>query len=342
MAARLKKLSINYAKTLIFPVGIYVLFAIIALCTSNEVFFTGSITSKIFTDSVTSTIMALAIAIPLSGGRWDFAPGIIAILGGIIGINLGMNMHANVVVVLLLCLVSTILLALIEGFLYIFIKVPNMIISLGVVMVYEALTAIVFNGSGVNIYNNTVEYTNQLLFFSEQPWCYILLALIMAFVCFLLYKTKFGADTKSLAMNPKIAINNGVNEKKNIILTYLLVGFLLGFVALLNACKSKVEPTNNLNSAMLMYSSMAPVLIGIFLANYSSMPWGILMGAIGMNVLTYGMQSFGIDSSIQTIITGLVIVFIMAYTANKNLMHDIIDGIKLRRKDNKANGSTSI
>lgn len=262
MATKIKKLSLNYAKTLIFPLGIYLIFAIVALCTNNSVFFTGSITSKIFTDSVTSTIMALAIAIPLSGGRWDFAPGIIAILGGIIGINIGMNMHANVFVVLLLCIATTIILALIEGFLYIFIKVPNMIISLGVVMVYEALTALVFNGSGVNIYNNSVEYTNQLLFFSKQPWCYILLALIMVFVSFLLYKTKFGIDTKSLSMNPRIAINNGVNEKKNIILTYLLVGFLLGFVALLNACKAKVEPTNNLNSASLMYSSMAPVLIG--------------------------------------------------------------------------------
>lgn len=342
MATKLKKLSINYAKTLIFPVGIYLVFAIIALCSQNKVFFTGSITSKIFTDSVTSTIMALAIAIPLSGGRWDFAPGIIAILGGIIGINLGMSMNANVVVVLLLCIISTIILALIEGFLYIFIKVPNMIISLGIVMVYEALTAIVFSGNGVNIYNNTVEYTNELLFFSKQPWCYILLVAIMLFTWFLLYKTKFGADTKSLSMNPRIAINNGVNEKKNIILTYLLVGFLLGFVALLNACKAKVEPTNNLNSASLMYSSMASVLIGLFLANYSNMPWGILMGAIGMNVLTYGMQSFGIDSSIQTIITGIVIVAIMAYTANRGIMKEIIEGIKFKRKDKTGNESTNI
>ena len=83
-----------------------------------------------------------------------------------------------------------------------------------------------------------------------------------------------------------------------------------------------------------MYSSMTPVLIGLFLANYSNMPWGILMGAIGMNCLTYGMQSFGVDSSIQTIITGLVIVAVMAYTANKGVLDNFINQFK--KKKNKG------
>lgn len=334
MKSKLIKISTNYAKTLIFPVGLYLIFAILALALKNNLFFSSSITSNIFIDSVSQSLMALAVAIPLSGGRWDFAPGIIAILGAIIGINLGISMHANVFVILLLCIISTTILALIEGLLYVFIKVPNMIISLGVVMVYEALTAILYNGSGVNIFSLDVEYANQILVLSEQPWCYLILFVIMAVVWFLLYKTKFGADTKSLQMNPRIAINNGVNEKKNIIITFIIVGVLLGFVALFNASKAKVEPTNNLNSASLMYSSMTPVLIGLFLANYSNMPWGILMGAIGMNCLTYGMQSFGVDSSIQTIITGLVIVAVMAYTANKGVLDNFLNQFK--KKKNKG------
>lgn len=66
------------------------------------------------------------------------------------------------------------------------------------------------------------------------------------------------------------------------------------------------------------------------------------MGSIGMNVLTYGMQSFGIDSSIQTIITGIVIVVIMAYTANKGLFGEFINKVKSRRKEKNVDGCTGV
>ncbi len=48
-----------------------------------------------------------------------------------------------------------------------------------------------------------------------------------------------------------------------------------------------------------MFGSMAPVLIGLFLGGFTNMPWGIFVGALGMEVFTYGLNAFGIDSSIQ-------------------------------------------
>ena len=41
------------------------------------------------------------------------------------------------------------------------------------------------------------------------------------------------------------------------------------------------------------------------------------MGSLGMSVITYGLTSFGIDGAIVTIITGVIIVLIMAYTTNQ-------------------------
>ena len=148
---------------------------------------------------------------------------------------------------------------------------------------------------------------------NQFPLIYILLIVVMAVTWFLLYKTKFGYDTRSLGANAKLAVNAGVNEKKNIILTYALVGALLGCAAMLSSCSSKVEPANNLSSTALMFGSMAPVLIGLFLGGFTNMPWGIFVGALGMEVFTYGLNAFGIDSSIQTIVTGVVLALIMAY-----------------------------
>ncbi len=317
MKVSLKKRFGGYAKTLIFPAFMWLLFAAAALIAEKPYFFSEYITSNIFRGSVLSCIVGLAIAIPLSGGRWDFAPGTIATLGGIIGINLGTRWGLNVFGVLALCVGVCVVLALVEAAAYLLLRVPNMIVSLGVVMVYEALTGILFGGNGANIFNVPTGYADNLLLLSRAPWCYVLLAAILLVLYFLLYKTRFGSNLKSLGNNARLAINAGVNEKKNIVLTYALVGVLLGVAALLNACNAQITAASNLSSTTLMFSSMGPVLIGLFLAGYSSMPWGLFMGSLGMSVITYGLTSFGIDGAIVTIITGVIIVLIMAYTTNQ-------------------------
>ena len=308
----------GYLKTLIFPAVMWAVFAIAAFIANKDYFFSSYITSNIFRTSVLSCTIGMAIAIPLSGGRWDFAPGTIATLGGIIGINSGMRMQLNVFGILFLCIIFCVILALIEAAAYLILRVPNMIVSLGIVMVYEALTGIVYDGNGANVFNASPEYMNNLLLLSSSPWCYILLAVIIIIVYILLYKTRFGSNLKSLGNNARLAINAGVNEKKNIVMTYVLVGVLLGVAALLNANTSQVTAASNLSSTTLMFSSMGPVLIGLFLAGYSCLPWGVFIGSLGMNVMTYGLVSFGIDGAIVTIITGVIIVLIMAYTTNQN------------------------
>lgn len=335
----LKKVK-GYLETLIFPILLYVLFAIISACIPEDTFFTSYTITKIFQESVLSTIVGLAIAVPLSGGRWDFATGTIPILGGIIGLNFAMQMNANFFVALILCIIFCVILAVVEGILYIVLRVPNMIVSLGVVMLYEALTNILFDGKGVNIFNANVSYTNNLLTLYNQPYCYILLAIVIIIVSYLLNYTRFGADTKSLGANSKLAINAGVNEKKNILLTYVFIGVLLGIAAMLNASKAKIEAANNLSSTSLMFSSMGPVLVGLFLSQYSSLPWGTFIGAVGFNIISYGLASFNIDSSIQNIITGVVIVVIMAYTTKKDFIIKFLEktlGIKRKNKNGSQN-----
>ena len=321
----LAKRGIGYGKALLFPILLYALFAIIALCVPNNTFFTAYTTEKIFQEAVLSTVVGLAIAVPLSGGRWDFATGTIPVLGGIVGLNLSLMVSKNVFVALIFCVLVCVLLAVLEGVIYISFRVPTMIVSLGVVMLYEALTNLLFDGAGINIYSQEAGAIKNLISLYTAPWCYVLLALVLIVTTFILDWTRFGADTKSLGSNSRLAVNAGVKEKKNILLTYVFIGVLLGIAALLNASKGKVEAANNLSSTALMFSSMGPVLVGLFLARYSSLPWGIFAGAIGFNVISYGLNAFGIDSSIQNIITGVVIVAIMAFTTNKEAIDRFLE-----------------
>lgn len=310
---KFKRTAANYLKTLIFPLVMWLLFlAITAFMGKADLFVSAGGFDNIFRQSILPTFVALAIAIPLSGGRWDFATGTIAVLGAIIGGNIGLMISTNVIVILLCCITICLLLALIEALLYLILRVPNMICSLGVVMIYEALSQILFDGQGVKL-----NQYDEIIAITQAPWCYIVLFTVLVIVYILMEHTKFGCDSKSLGYNALLAINSGVKEGKNILLTYLLVGGILGVAALFNASKVNITPASNLGSTALMFSSMGSVLVGLFLAGFSCMAWGVWIGSIGMQVMTYGMICTGIDGSIQTILTGVVIVAIMAYTSNQ-------------------------
>lgn len=307
----MKRLT-NLLKTFLFPIAIYLLILIVTLLMNKSGYASTGAFDRIIRGSVLTTITAYAIALPLSGARWDFAPGIIIILSGIVGSNLAIQWGAGPLILLMITIVTAVVLSLLEGLLYLWIRVPTIIVSLGVVMMYEALSGVVFGGSGTQLYM----YPN-LIIFARSPWIYIVLALIMVLFHFLLGYTKFGYDTRSLAANPRLAINMGVNEKKNILTTYLVVGVLLGIAAVINASTVLVSPASNLSSTSLMFSSMGPVLVGLYLARFTNLPLGIFAGALGMNALSYGMVVMGIDSSLHTVIIGIFIVGFMGYTSNQ-------------------------
>ncbi|SDZ62840.1 ribose transport system permease protein [Evansella caseinilytica] len=299
----------NIVKTFIFPFMVYGIILAITLIAGESGYMSAGAFDRIIRSSVLTTIIAYAIALPLSGGRWDFAPGIIIILSGIIGSNLAIQNDLGPISLLMITIAVAVVLSLLEGLVYILVRVPTIIVSLGVVMVYEALSGIVFNGSGAQLFM----YPN-LSILAKSPYIYGILMVVMLFFYYILTYTKFGFDTKSLSVNPRLAVSMGVKENRNIMITYLVVGLLLGVAAVLNASTVLVTPANNLASTTLMFSSMAPVLVGLYLAKFSNMALGIFSGALAMNAFSYGMVVLGINGSLQTIVLGAFIVFFMAYT----------------------------
>lgn len=317
----MKKTLNNLLKTFLFPVVIWLFFALLIQVRGGQnIYISAASIKDIMQTSCLNVVVAVAVALPLSGGRWDFAPGSVIVLTGIIAGNIVINANLGIGSLVFLSIVTACGLALFEGVIYILFKVPTMIISLGVVMLYEALSGLLYDGSGVRLF-----MYEDLAVLAMQPYCYIITGIVLFVFWGIMKYTKFGFDSRSLGSNALLAINNGVDEKKNIILTYLLVGVLLGVAAVLNASKAVVAPEANLSSTNLMFSSMGAVLVGLFLTQYSNMSLGLLSGTIAMSALSKGLTVYGLPSSINNIILGIFIVTFMGITTNlevvKILLH---------------------
>lgn len=300
-------------KTFIFPVCMYMLFAIlIQLKVGDGNLFMTTVTLRdIFQNSVLSAIVAIAVALPLSGGRWDFGVGATMVLTAIIAGNIGIKYNLGLSTLLLLSISIAVLLSLFEGVIYIVFRVPTMIISLGIVMFYEALSGLLFDGAGLRLFMYP-----KLSILASWPYSYIVLIVVFVLFWALMKYTKFGFDTRSIGSNSILAVNNGVNEKKNILLTYLVVGIILGVASLLNASKAVVAPESNLSSTYIMFSSMGAVLVGLYLSRFSNMALGIFSGTVTMSIFSKGLILYGMPASLNNIILGIFIVVFMGCTTN--------------------------
>ena len=315
MKNRMKRQAIILIKTFIFPISLWVLFALLIQVKTggNNLFLTQASLQDIFQTSVMTSIIAMAVALPLSGGRWDFGVGAIMVLTAIIAGNLAINYQLGLGMLFVLSIAVAVVLSLFEGIIYLVFKVPTMIISLGIVMLYEALSGLVFDGSGVRLFMYP-----KLSILATQPYCYIVLLVVLVLFWALMKYTKYGFDARSLGNNAELAVNNGVNERKNILLTYLIVGVLIGIASLINASKAVVAPVSNLSSTYLMFSSMGAVLVGLYLSRFSNMALGIFAGTITMGIFSKGLTLYGLPSSLNNIILGLFIVIFMGCTTNFN------------------------
>lgn len=81
---------------------------------------------------------------------------------------------------------------------------------------------------------------------------------------------------------------------------------------------------------------MGSVLVGLFPAGFPCMARRVWIGSIGMQITTYGMICTGIDGSIETIMTGVVIAAIMAYTSNQAAITAFIKEIIMKRPEKNA------
>lgn len=311
---RSKAIVPNIIKTLLLPAAVYAFFLVLTLALNKQAFGTNMIAMKsMLQQSVFGLIVALAFSMHLLSGRIDFSMGAVIILAAIIGGNIAVKLDAGPYGLLLFCTLSAVVLSLITGILYIVLRIPPLIVTLAMLLIYEAISAFLFGGKGIMIYGN-----EKMTVFARWPHLYLLALISMVGFYFVLTYTRFGHDMRSLANGQHIAINIGVNEKRNVILTFIIAGFFIGIAAtVFVSVQGQARPASSMSSTAYMFAAFTPVIIGMYLARFSNIPIGIFVASITMGLLQYGLVSIGVHASLQNVVSGIFLVLFIGITSNQ-------------------------
>lgn len=150
------------------------------------------------------------------------------------------------------------------------------------------------------------------------PYLIFYLAIISVIMWFIWNKTKLGKNMFAIGGNPEAAAVSGVNIVKNIMIIFIISGMLYGVAGFLEAARAGSTTTaTGFNYELDAIS--ACVVGGVsFTGGVGTIP-GVLLGAVLLQVINYGLNFIGVNAYWQFIIRGLIIIIAVSLDVRKYL-----------------------
>jgi D-xylose transport system permease protein len=126
-------------------------------------------------------------------------------------------------------------------------------------------------------------------------------------VAFLARRTRFGRYVFALGGNPEAAELSGVHTRRVTVLVFVLMGTLCAVAAAISTARLNAA-TNAQGTLDELYVIAATVIGGTSLGGGLGTVAGAMLGALVMQSLQSGMVLMGLDTPLQNIVVGLVLV----------------------------------
>ncbi|HIS47785.1 MAG TPA: hypothetical protein IAB46_09605 [Candidatus Scybalocola faecigallinarum] len=309
-----KNIVKRIAGTLMLPVAMYIVMMIMCYSTGKMYFGTWAMWKTLIVDIAVAVTCAMGIGLQFKCGRFDFSGGAIMLISVILAGTWVKNFDNNPVVFFIMCLVLCTVLSVLVGVLYVYGRLPIVIATIGMAMFYEALTALFNNGAGVSLVA-----IMSLKVFSTFPVVLIPLVIAVGVYAFYTYGTTTGKQAVILANNQQAGVNIGINEKKNVIISYVFSGIIFGMATVIYASTDMRSASfSSLSTVSELFSNILPVFIGLMLAGFCGDTIGTIMGSITLCLMSYGLTavfSAEMGTAITTVITGVFILVINVVSA---------------------------
>ena len=284
------------------------------------------------------SLVAFAVSINLHSGRFDFSISAIIILSATVVIMLAINGVSSVHVLLLAGLLTGLIGGLISGALYFLLRLPPMIVSLGVTLLYEAIAYMVAGGTESNtLTSRQPEISNSLKQFiganSGSPvHLLILLALSVLFMIVVFHYTRFGYEYRALQSGQKIAVDTGAKEYRNCLICYMIAGSMAGLAGFLFGAQiqyTRVSGYLNFGTVGRMFDAFCPLFFAGFIGRFINKQLAIVIAVAGYEFLQLAFGNMNavnttFTSTIYGIINSVILVVFLIYLNNENKLVELV------------------
>jgi len=239
-------------------------------------------------------------------GLFDFSIGANIILSGIVGAVL--SKHFGYAGLVLGCMLCGTLIGFLNGVIYIKLKIPSMIVTVGLMLIYESIASFVGQGSEQSL-------DKSLQWFGYAPGNIILAALAFVIAQIFLKYTKIGTYCYAIGSNEMSTKNMGINVNIYKLRGFVLMHFLIGIMAILVVSYgSSIRAITGMASMDYNFTPMMGCFFGMAFKKFNIPILAIIIGEFIISLLFNGFIALGAPTTIQNVITGLVLLVVVALT----------------------------
>ena len=303
----IKNLISKYALMLAVPILLFVVLSIIF----HGVIGTNNIPS-LMQQAVAPAILGWGVLFNIKVGNWDFSVGSVVLLSAIIGGNIAVSLNWGFAGLLIFCLLVAVLAGVVVGLVYYFLKIPTIITSIGMLLIYESISSYAFEGQGIYLTGWNLLGNTEI----------VIIAIVAAATAYLIfYRSSIGYNVRAVGNNMNIAAQNGLNVYRVKAVAIAIAGLFAGLYAFISLGTSGVQKTvSSMGTMGTCFDAMMCVFVGMSITRRGNLVAGIFCGSLVMQLVKLALMAIGIPSEYNSIFIAIFVLIFMtmdAYTNNR-------------------------
>ena len=317
----MKRFLINTLKVIMLPVIVYLIFLVICF----ERFSNWNCIYTIFIQTIIPTITAYAIAYGNICGVFDFTIGSRLVISGVIGGLLAAQY--GFAGMILGAIISAIVVGIITGVLNWWLKIPSLVLTMGLAMVFEII------GSKLAGHYGFVQIDNKYAIFGSSPNIVIIFLLSAVLFYFVFNHTVFSFPMRAVGSNEAVAKNSGIKTDLVKCKSFVYGSVFIGIAAILTLSQSgSVGAQTSLGSVTIMFKPLISVLLALVLQRICDLTIGIFIAQFTLNIIFIGLIAVGLPDTFQNVVLGFFLLVVMILFENSGRIEELKEKRAARQK----------
>ena len=317
----MKRFLINTLKVIMLPEIVYLIFFVICF----ERFSNWNCIYTIFIQTIIPTITAYAIAYGNICGVFDFTIGSRLVISGVIGGLLAAQY--GFAGMILGAIISAIVVGVITGVLNWWLKIPSLVLTMGLAMVFEIV------GSKLAGHYGFVQIDNKYAIFGSSPNIVIIFLLSAVLFYFIFNHTVFSFHMRAVGSNEVVAKNSGIKTDLVKCKSFVYGSVFIGIAAILTLSQSgSVGAQTSLGSVTIMFKPLISVLLALVLQRICDLTVGIFIAQFTLNIIFIGLIAVGLPDTFQNVVLGFFLLVVMILFENSGRIEEFKEKRAARQK----------
>lgn len=260
----------------------------------------------------------------ICSGYLDLSLGAVVGLSGIIFAKSMVEWGLPVPVAIVVALATGMACCLTNALLITVFHLPGFVATLGMMYAARGLCYVLTNSYPVSKIPASIGWIGRGYLVGDIPWPVVIMVIVYIIVWFVSTKTKFGRFVYATGGNQEAAHLSGIKTKTIINGVFMIAGALAGLTAIILVSRlNSGQPSAG--NGYEFQAVIACVMGGVSLSGGKGKAWGVILGAIFVGLLNNGMTLLNVDSNLQQVIQGVVLIAAIG-----------IDVFKQKRQEIKA------